>query len=91
MGRLAESVADVKRGRDYKPQAIDRILATIDADDREALLGLLRANHQDVTARTVAEKIITKSVPEYPELAFFAELKDPDQAVRTWRSRHRNG
>lgn len=91
MGRLAESVADVKRGRDYKPQAIDRILSTVDADDREALLSLLRADHQDVTARTVAAKIITESVPEYPELAFFAALKDPDQAVRTWRGRASNG
>ena len=88
MGRLAQSAEPEKLSRDYKPQAIDYIISVLDEADRARLLTYLNRPPEVMNARRVAEEIIEKCVPEYPEIAFFADLKGPDAAVRTWRNRN---
>lgn len=76
---LAEALARAPKGREYKKQAVDVVLEQVDGDDRAALLAAL-------TDPAVTAPVIGAALRDN---GFMADIKDPAQAVRTWRARNR--
>ena len=78
MGRLAGELAAAKRGRDYKPHAVDVALGKMDDEDRQAVLDAL--NDVTFTAPVVAELMVAHG--------HLVGVGDPAGRVRDWRKRH---
>jgi hypothetical protein len=76
---LADTLRAAPRGRTFRQLALDVVLEQVDGEDRSALLAAL--NDPLVTAPTIADALRSNG--------FLVDIKDPDQAVRAWRSRHR--
>ena len=75
---LADTLREAPKGRTYRPLALDVVLEQVDSEDRVALLAAL--NDLSVTAPTIASALRANG--------FLVDVKDPDQAVRTWRARN---
>ena len=73
---LADTLREAPKGRTYRPLALDVVLEQVDGEDREELLAAL--NKPTVTAPAIAAAL--------RKHGFLVDVKDPDQAVRTWRA-----
>ena len=80
MGDLARGLKEIKKGRDYKRQAIDRLLESplLDDEDRQALLDNLR--DKSITARALGEHLAA--------IGLLQDSADPRQRVQDWRDRN---
>ena len=75
---LAAELKTVKKGRDYKRQALDVVIDSLDDEDRDALLATLA--DRSITAPAIASLLVSHG--------HLTDINDPAQAVRTWRNRN---
>lgn len=78
---LADALRDAPKGREYKKQAVDVVLAQLDGEDRDALLDAL--HDPNYTAPVIAAALVSQG--------YLTETNDPNQRVRDWRARHVKG